>query len=323
METKRDELSVKGKVIEVPSTFVNGRRVIVTGSWVRMASVKDEDLVEGEAVDQPDIFVETLRNGELKADIFTFAQSPTNAEPKHHYRMEWDNAAVIPLSSYKDWWEKRLPQETRRNVRKAAKLGVIVREIEFNDDLVRGIMEIYNETPIRQGRSFLHYGKNFETVKKENATYLGRCEFLGAFYSNELIGFIKMVYVGETASIMQILSKNAHQDKKPSNALIAKAVELSEKRGMSYLLYCKYSYGGQTKSPLTEFKRRNGFEKMSYPRYFIALTVKGAIVLKLGLHCGLSGLLPENLRAFARAVRSRLFEAAKRRRLARSERSCV
>ena len=36
-------------------------------------------------------------------------------------------------------------------MRRAEKRGVVVREVPFDDDLVRGIVEIYDETPIRQG----------------------------------------------------------------------------------------------------------------------------------------------------------------------------
>ena len=34
--------------------------------------------------------------------------------------------------------------------------------VPFTDDFVHGIMDIYDETPVRQGRSFWHYKKSFE-----------------------------------------------------------------------------------------------------------------------------------------------------------------
>ena len=64
---------------------------------------------------------------------------------------EWDNAAVIPITTYSEWLEKRIESSVRRAVKKAVKSGVTVRIAEFNDDLVRGIVNINNETPIRQG----------------------------------------------------------------------------------------------------------------------------------------------------------------------------
>ena len=70
----------------------------------------------------------------------------------------------------------------------------------------RGITKIYNESPMRQGKPFWHYGKDFETVRRENATFLNRSYFIGAYFENELIGFIKLVYEKNFASMMQIIS---------------------------------------------------------------------------------------------------------------------
>ena len=72
-----------------------------------------------------------------------------------------------------------------------------------------------------------------------------------------------------------------HFDKRPTNALIAKAVEICEQRGFAYLTYCNYVYNDPDSS-LTEFKRRNGFEQVLVPRYYIPLTLQGRIALKLG-----------------------------------------
>jgi hypothetical protein len=160
---------------------------------------------------------------------------------------------------------------------------------QFDDEFVNGIQRIYNETPIRQGRRFWHFGKDFETVKRENATYLERSEFLGAYFNEELIGFIKIIYVDRIATLIQIISRNEHQDKSPVNAMLAKAVEVCEKKGISFLLYGKYLYDSNERSPLTDFKRRNGFEEIRYPRYFLPLSAKGRLVLRWGLHKGAKG----------------------------------
>jgi hypothetical protein len=91
---------------------------------------------------------------------------------------------------------------------------------------------------------------------------------------------------------MQILAKSAHQDKRPMNALIAKAVEVCHQNGTRFLVYGKFNYGNKRNSQLTEFKRRNGFEEMRFPRYYVPLTMKGNIALKLKLHRSLLELLP-------------------------------
>ncbi|HEY5753631.1 MAG TPA: hypothetical protein VIT21_10815 [Chthoniobacterales bacterium] len=304
MEKNATRVSVEKVKCMPPKTCVCDRALIVTGKIIKIAAVHDEIWLEGEAVDNPDQFISGLKRENFKADVFTFGQKFPETKRKYAYHCEWDNFAVVPITTYAEWWEKRLPQESRRNVRIAGKRGVVVDVAEFNDDLVRGIAGIYNETPIRQGRPFCHYGKDVETVRMENGTYLERSQFLGAYHENELIGFIKLVYVNEIASIMQFLSKNEHLDKKPMNALLARAVELSEKRGSRYLVYRKFTYGS-VYSALTEFKRRNGFEKMQYPRYYVPLTWKGELGLKLRLHQGLRDSLPPGLIARLTNLRSK------------------
>ena len=137
--------------------------------------------------------------------------------------MEWDNFAAIFLASYDDWW-KGLSQDSRRNIRAAEKKGVIVRIAPLDNELVRGIKEVYDEVPVRQGVRNSHYREDLQTVRRKNSAFLGRDAFLAAEAGGELIGFIQMIYADKTARIMQILPKKAHLDKRPSSALIAKAV---------------------------------------------------------------------------------------------------
>jgi hypothetical protein len=71
------------------------------------------------------------------------------------------------------------------------------------------------------------------------------------------------------------------------------AVEQCCERQLSWLIYGKYLYGVEEDSPLTEFKRRNGFEELRVPRYYFAVTLLGRCALALGLHRGLRESLPE------------------------------
>jgi hypothetical protein len=294
LSTNTSVIHVKGTPIRVPSICVEGRTVITTGKWLKIGSIQDEDLVEGEPVSDPEQFVACLKQSSLGADIFTFIQKLPDTAPKYKYRVEWDNFAVIPITSYADWFEKQADSGSRRAVRKAAKAGLMVKVAEFDDALVRGIVAINNETPFRQGRKFWHFQKSFEDVKRENSTYAERNDFIGAYYNDELIGYIRLTYADKVANIVQILSITQHYDKRPANALIAKAVELCEQKGMQYLLYYNYVYN-DPKSSLTEFKRRNGFQKALLPRYYIPLTPKGWVALNLGLHHRLSHYVPKSL----------------------------
>src|SRR4029077_1221269 len=219
-----------------------------------------------------------LKESKLKADVFTFAQRPPRIAPKYDYHFEWDNWAAIPTTCFNHWWEK-LPQESRKNVRRAAKRGVVVKVTPFHDDLVNAVHKIYNGIPVRDGRPFWHFGKDVETVRRELATYLDRSEFIGAYWNEELIGFLKMVYVDHVATVFHIISMNEHYDKRPTNALIAKAAEVCEQKAISHLIYTKFVYGNKRRSSLVEFKRRNGFQQVNFPRYHIPLTLSGKLFI--------------------------------------------
>jgi hypothetical protein len=309
MNSEQAEIRIAGKTLYVPSSEICGRTVVVTGKWLQLAAVKDENLVEGEIVHDPVAFLEGIRTSRLRADMLTFVQKLPDTMPKYDYPFEWESCAVVSTRSFSDWWEKRLPQETRKNVRRAAKRGVTAKIAQFDDEFVKGIQGIYNENPIRQGRRFWHFGKGFDTVKWENATYLDRSDFVGAYFNEELIGFIKVIYVDRTAQIIQILAKNAHRDKRAINALLARTVELCEKKSISHLIYGKYVYDRNEKSPFTEFKRRNGFEEVKFPRYFLPLSAKGMLAIKLGLHKGVKELMPLSVLNFLKSLRAQFYES--------------
>lgn len=308
MEPNIAELKIKGKTIKAQSTCINNNNVVVTGKWIKMATVEAEKWLEGQVVNNPEFFVARLKNSRLKADIFTFAQRLPNTQPRYGYYMEWDNLAVIPITSFDEWWTKRATQVTRKNVRRAKKRGVVVKLAKFDNELVEGILKIYNESPVRQGRFFWHYGKDFDTVKKENSSYMSNSDFICAYHNYELIGFIKLVYTGKEARIMQIISMTKHQDKRPTNALIAKAVEICEMRNMEFFIYGEYIYGKNTRSPLIEFKRRNGFEMFKIPRYYIPLNIKGEVILKIKLHHGIVGLIPEKVYSLLLNTRAKWYQ---------------
>jgi hypothetical protein len=276
---------------------------------VRLAAIHDEDWIEGEPVSDPAAFVHSLQDAP-PADIFSFARPLPSSEPCYPFHFDWDNVAVVSTCDFAHWWDL-LPQETRKNVRRSQRRGVTVSRVGFDDQLVRGIGNLYNETPIRQGRKFWHYGKSFDQVKAANATYLDRSEFIGAFFNGELIGFVKFVMVNNIARIMQILSMEAHTDKRPTNALLAKAVEICCNKQATHLVYGKYVYGRKETSPVTEFKRRNGFGRLNFPRYYIPLTRLGAFTLCCGLHRGIAQFVPENITSVFLAARAALY----RRRL--------
>ena len=266
---------------------------MIGGGFIRTAIVQDEEWIEGELVREPEALIRELRE-QTPADLLVFVRPLLISEQQFPFHFEWDNAAVAKIDQFAHWWDG-LPQETRKNVRRAQRRGVTVNRVQFDDELVRGISEIYNETPIRQGRKFWHYRKPIDRVKAENSTYLDRSEFIGAYFDSKLIGFIKFVMVNNVARIMQIVSMESQIDKRPTNALLAKAIEICCEKRASYLVYGKYVYGRKENSPVTEFKKRNGFERLRFPRYYVPVSRLGQIAIHCGLHKELAQILPEKI----------------------------
>ena len=309
MKNNTIEISLRGRWISVPALDIDGKTLVITGRWLKVFAVHDEQWLETELED-PEVCVKTLkeqRRRGLRADIFTFTQKPSAAIPKHKYLMEWDSLAVARTSSFKEWWEK-LPQETRKNVRRSLKRGVVIEVRNFDADLVKGISEVNNDSPMRQRERNIYYGRSLEQVKKDYSAFVERSDFICAYAGSEMIGFLKLVYRGNVASILNFTPKGSQSDKRPANALIAKAVELCEAKGVSYLTYGKYNYGNKGDSPLREFKIRNGFEELLVPRFYVPLTNRGRVCLALKLHRGLLGLLPQSWISIAIRAREKWYD---------------
>jgi hypothetical protein len=274
---------------------------VVDGHFLRIASIQDE--YETDIFD-PISIIARLRTLEArKIDIFTFAQRIPNIIPEYHFPMEWDGLAVLEYKSHEHWFEKILDDKTRNMIRKAGKKGVHIRTADFDDDLIRGIVEIYNETPIRQGRPFKHFGKTFEETKEANATHLEKSEFVGAFFGTELIGFIKLAFGANTARAEQIISKVAHRDKAPTNALLSEAVKICQVRGLPYLIYGTWP----SKESFAQFKKNNGFQKFLIPRYYVPLTFKGQLAVKLRLYKEFKERVPAGLKEKLIAIREKWY----------------
>lgn len=300
------EISVKGEWIRVPALKLGGQTIFVNGRILRLAAIHDEDWLTSELED-PEICIKELKGLRgIRADVFTFTQKPPSNHPKYQYRTEWDSLAIAHFQSFNEWWE-RLPQETRKNVRRSQKRGVVVAIREFDDALVRGLVELNNDCPIRQGRRYTHYGKTFDQVKRDYGSFQDRSDYICAYHESELIGFLKLVHRGEVSSIINLIAKTGHYDKRPANALLAKAVELCAVRGVTDLIYGDFNYGNKGESSIREFKTRNGFEEVRMPRFYVPLSRWGALCMEMKLHRGHLAILPRSVLQFGAGVRAKWY----------------
>src|SRR5215472_15714892 len=130
------EISVRGRWINVPAFEFGDHTIIITGKLIRTACVHDEAWKRTELRD-PEVCLSEIARQHPSTDVFTFSQMPPARPAEFRYRSVRDSIAVISLTTFDDWWT-RLPQETRKNVRRAARCGVSGETKQFDEELVKG-----------------------------------------------------------------------------------------------------------------------------------------------------------------------------------------
>ncbi len=296
------EISVRGKWVQVPSLDYRGKTLIVGGTWLRAARVHDEAWLASELPD-PVGCLEEIRKQRLKTDLFTFSQLPPGRETEYPYHVERDSIAVIPLNNREQWW-MGLPQETRKNVRRSAKYGVRIERRGLDDALVDQIVQLNNSSALRQGRRYTHFGKSPEEVRRDHESFLDRSEFICAYHESELVGYIKLVYRGKIASILNILTNEEHKERRPANALMTSVVDICFEKGLTHLTYGFFHHGNKRDESITLFKTRHGFEEALVPRYYVPITLWGRLAIAMGLHRGAIGVLPDSVLKVALRARA-------------------
>jgi hypothetical protein len=309
----KQTIRVKGKPVNVDTLLINGQTFLLKGKFVRIAELRN---FWAEDVPDPEALIRRLKNAPVRVDLLKFWQRLPDTERKFPYHLEWRYVAAIPITTHQHWFTKQISQSARNKIRKAAKQGVEIREEPLTDELIRGIMGIYNDSPVRRGKPFWHYGKDFDTVKKELSEDLDKCTFVTAHSDGELIGFIKFLFLDRYARTTLIMDKLSRRDKSPMNGLISKVIEMCAARNIPFFVYSIWRRGNHG-----QFQESNGFLKNSVPEYFVPLTLRGQLTLALKLHNrGLRGWIPEdtmvrllNLRAkwYTRKYRAREFQVSK------------
>ena len=223
-------------------------------------------------------------------DVFTFIERRwccPISKPSLAWVKSQDNIALLEINDYLSWM-KLVGKKTRNLIRKAERDGVKLEVLPQNEKLAEGIYRVYNETPIRQGRAFPHYGETMETVSA-NIYAEKESTFIGAYIGEEMAGFIQILHGDNVAILSNIISMQKYRDQSVNNALLAKAVEVCAFKRERWLMY-----GRMGNHPsLDKFKVNNGFVKYPVARYFIPLTPKGRFAIKLGLHRELKDSMPD------------------------------
>jgi hypothetical protein len=289
----------KGVPVRLDAVRAENKAFIISGRFIKTAALKNEWQQD---VEKPEEIIREITASPAKIDLLRFWQRIPESEAKYGYYKEWRDVAAIAIRSFDHWWEKQISGKTRNMVRKSDKMGVKIEEVQLSDEFVHGIVAIFNQSPVRRGKRFWHYGRSFESVKEGLAADSGEAIFIGAYLENELIGFIKLLLADRYAMIVLILDKTTHRDKAAMNGMIAKAVQICAERNIPFLTYTTWRRGDHG-----AFQQRSGFEKIRVPEYFVPLTLKGAIALRLGLHKGLRGAIPEGMMVWLLALRNKWY----------------
>src|SRR5438045_9154552 len=130
-----------------------GKDIKIQGQLVRIAR---PELDKYELFVDPESVVAGLRKSGTRIDLFTFMQLMPDSSPKYAYPLEWDNLAVLPVTTFDNWWDNQIRSLARNRARQAEKKGVTIREVPFDDALVQGMWEVYNESPVSQGKPTAH-----------------------------------------------------------------------------------------------------------------------------------------------------------------------
>jgi len=290
---KKGEKNRRGSFYDVLKDILEVDKELETLRIRKKAFVKiANDIKEYERNIIPtDAFIEKL--GERGIDIFTFLEKtwccPIPNLPSTWAKTE-HNVALLEIKDYQAWWNN-VGKKTRNMVRRAEKSGIKVTVVQPSEKFAEGIWKIYNETPIRQERAFPHYGRSLETVTG-NMFAAQNSTFIGAFLQDELVGFIQIIYGDNIAIISQILSMQKHWDKAVNNALLAKAVEVCASNGRRWLMYGRIG----NHPSLDRFKGSNGFVRFPITRYYVPITRKGRLAVRLGLHREFKDALPQSVK---------------------------
>src|SRR5215469_17478603 len=95
---------------------VRGNDIRVEGRLIHTARL---ELDKYEFLDDPRPTIEDLRKCKRRIDLFTFMQRLPETSPKHDYPMEWDNLAVLPVSTFEHWWKDQIRSYPRNRARQA------------------------------------------------------------------------------------------------------------------------------------------------------------------------------------------------------------
>src|SRR5512132_505453 len=104
--------------MEMAEFSLEARDVVVQGRLCRVAHVDGEGY---KFLADPATAVAALRGASTQADLFMFLQKLPETSPRYEYPFEWDNLAVLPISTFDHWWSQQIGFKARNKAKQADK----------------------------------------------------------------------------------------------------------------------------------------------------------------------------------------------------------
>lgn len=215
-------------------------------------------------------------------DLFTFIERSflDNNKLKRQKQLFSDPEPIglLKISSYDEWF-RSITHNARWQTKKGIRVGLKTKVVDIDDTFTKSAFKIYNETPIRQGRKYSGYGLSLMDVKLKFSNMKGS-EVIGAYFEDEQVGLIWISYGDRVAAVNSFLSLLSHREKYPNDVLLAATVRRCVEKGYHYLAYWNMGFN----PGLDFFKKSHGFKVFNVPRFYIPLSYRGELAIKLKLH---------------------------------------
>jgi hypothetical protein len=193
------------------------------------------------------------------------------------------NIALLSFNNYNDWFSN-LPRSRRKQIRRSSEEGVGVRTVdELSASEAREVLDLFCESPFREGRYFTGYHSwNLQRVKEEFGSNEAQISSV-ADHEGKIVAVSRYRFKGEVAVSANQLSSLAVRQKVHgvANLLLAHQIKLLAESGVRHVKYGKISVGLDS---LDEFKRSNGFRPVTVNYNYALLTPRAKLSARFGLY---------------------------------------
>lgn len=159
-------------------------------------------------------------------------------------------------------FEKACKEKVNKNVKKALREGVAVREIEGPGE-VEPFFEFYKET-IRRKKGIQYWNRRFFDMVAEVLSREGRYRLLYAVHQGEPIGGILLVMSRKGVHYFAGASKESHLDLRPNDLLFFHAIRSSIEGGYQYFDFMLTDGNDEN---LLRFKKKWGSETYPFDKF--------------------------------------------------------